>query len=182
MIAVPMRGVTLRDWLAWYHLLAGAIGMVVTIIVAPAVVERMPADGRVTVQLLFLSMAALFAGVAVVGVALFYRARSAPLLATVCQALQVPVFIARSFQWTFFAGAYTVPYWQRGAGFSADIGLKANLQLSWAAATDPTLIGVNVVPFVIIWLLLRKLPSVEALQLESGVSGQFAPGPNGNDG
>ena len=109
---------------------------------------------------------ALFVGVAGVGLALFSRAPIAIVLAALCQILQIPVFLIGPFQWTFFAGAYVVPYWQLGEGVAGMIGLKAKIDLSWGA-TDPTLLGINLAPLVILWLLLRKLPATEASHLSS---------------
>jgi hypothetical protein len=163
-VLIPADRVTLRSWLAWYHMLAGGAGMITTLFVAPTLLGRVSPESRPLMGLAFLAMVGLFAVVAWAGVLLSSRSPWGPPAATLVQVLQVPTVRVGSYLWTFFGGGYLVPYWQVGDGLGFVVGVKANLQLSWGGAVEATIIGVNVIPFVILWLLRRKLPSSEALR------------------
>lgn len=160
---IPADRVTLRSWLAWYHMLAGGAGMIVTLFMAPTLLARMPEPSRPAMGLVFLAMIALFAVVAWAGALLSIGSPWGPSAATLVQLIQLPAIRVGSYLWTFFAGGYVVPYWQIGNGPGYALGVKASFQLSWGGAVEPTMIGMNVIPLVILWLLRRKLPSIERM-------------------
>jgi hypothetical protein len=148
-------------------MLAGGAGMIITLLVAHGVLSEIPEGARLGMVLLFLAMMGLFALVAWAGVLLSMRSPWGPTVATVLQLLQVPTVRVGSWLWTFYAGGYLVPYWQSEHTIGYVFGVRASFALSWGGAEEPTIIGINLIPFVILWLLRRKLPLTEALQLSS---------------
>ena len=164
---IPADRVSLRSWLAWYHMLAGGAGMIITLLMAPTLLAKIPEPSRPGMGLVFLAMIGLFAVVAWAGALLSISSPWGPPAASLVQLVQLPAIRVGSYLWTFFAGGYVVPYWQVGNGPGYALGVKSSFQLSWGGAVEPTMIGMNVVPLVILWLLRRKLPSIEAMPVAS---------------
>jgi hypothetical protein len=160
MLAIQQSRFSLRSWLAWYHLASGLAGVVVTAIYASTLVERTPADFRTAMGLLLLGMLALFAVAAWAGILLMMGTRWAVRVATCVQLAQVPVFIIGGWQWIFFAGVYLVVAWGFPGDIRAFVGMKASLQIAWSGEQG-TMLGVNVAPFFILWLLRYRLPALE---------------------
>lgn len=161
MIGVPADRVTLRSWLTWYHLLAGVAGIWVTLGVMPSLLDRVATDVKPYLGLVAFAMLGLFATVGWTGVLLSMRSPRAERMVVFVQALQIPVVSVHAYYWAFFAGGYLVPYWQTAAGMSGIVGVKAAVTVSWGHPSPPTLIGVNLIPPVIIWLARYRLPAVE---------------------
>lgn len=158
---IPRDRVTLRTWLAWYHLAAGSAGVMIVLLTAPRLVSEVDEGVRLGIQLLSLGMLVLFLLVGVAGVMLYERSRRALWLVVPLQCLQIPVVKFAGAQWIFFGGGYLVGLWQAGSGWSAAMGVKANIEFAWRSA-EPVLIGINLVPVVILWLAVAKLPSIES--------------------
>ena len=43
---IPADRVSLRSWLAWYHMLAGGAGMIITLLMAPTLLAKIPEPSR----------------------------------------------------------------------------------------------------------------------------------------
>ena len=159
---IPADRITLRSWLAWYHMLAGGAGMITTLLCAPDLLARLSADLRQAMGLIILVMLALFTVVAWAGVLLSIRSPWAERVTTIVQLFQIPVIRIGSFLWMFFGGGYLVGYWGTENGLGGMLGAKANLELSWGGAPESLVLGINLVPLVILWMLRRALPRKEA--------------------
>jgi len=137
----------------------------VVLLGAPRLINSTATQLQLTFQLLLLGMVAIFLLTGWAGVLLYTRSAWGSRLAAGLQLLQIPVFSAGALRWVFFAGAYVVPYWQRSAGWSVAIGLTADVEWAWRNPEGSALRGINLVPLVILYFLLRRLPSSEAMPL-----------------
>lgn len=162
MFGIPGERVTVRTWLGWYHLAAGLTGIVLTLFFTPSLLEKVHEEYRWQVVLMMLSIAILFGVVAFAGILILRRSRWGERIAIPIQLLQIPIVSVHPVRWIFFAGAYFVLSWKAGYDLDVYLGLKSSIDLWWSNPQFQTMIGINVVPFMIIWLLRRKLPLSEA--------------------
>jgi hypothetical protein len=176
------RRLGLREQLATYHFLSGMAGILISLWFAPALLANVRADQDTTARLLIFAMLAAFGAVMAVGVGLFGEGHRVFFGAAFVQLLQIPVVSAPRLRWDFFSGGYLVPYWVFGKGWAGAVGVKAAVDVGWRPP-PPFYVGLNLVPFVVLWLLYRcwrgKAPGINSESAANQIAGEPIEAPAG---
>jgi hypothetical protein len=107
---------------------------------------------RVEVALVFLLIAAVFGVLIAAGILILRRHHRGIIVFGIVQLAQIPILGPS--KWFFCAGPYLAPVWTSD-GSKLLYGIKATFSASWHSSDPVSIIGVNLVPLVILWLLYR---------------------------
>ncbi len=144
-----------RLLIGWYEVVAGVVGLVMVVWLAPQLLGQVEPRSRPSTLATFVGMALVFAAVLLAGILVLRRHRWGRPLSAVIQLAQIPLWAIGPSRWVFFAGAYLAPLWLPNRA-SITLGLKSNLEVAWGVQQEATFVGVNLVPPIVLWLLTRK--------------------------
>lgn len=143
-----------RKLLSWYQIVGGAAGIIAIDWAYPSLFAQAEAGARAALTLTMLAASLPFALTVVSGILLDRRKRGATTIGLVLQALQVPIVSLSGSSWVFLAGPYLGPLW-RGGRMTLAFGISAKIEMGATGADATTMIGVNLVPLAVAWLILR---------------------------
>lgn len=143
----------MKKIIGWYEIIGGIIGAVLTIVV----MLKVGLLQQFLISLIFFVFLVLFLISITSGVLLLRQIKWGETLSMIIQSLQIPKFIIGGTAYSFIAGAKLSIMFSRGlgTGFGVDFGIFSEFNFHVNSYLHGILFGVNLVPIVVIFLLLK---------------------------
>ncbi|WP_018757939.1 hypothetical protein [Paenibacillus terrigena] len=149
------RAGTIRKIIGWYEIIGGIVGILITF----GLLLRLSELNNLVVTIISLIFVALYLMSCLAGFLLLQDMKSGYSLSMIVQAFQFPQFVFQGVTYTFIAGSQFTVQWMQGIDtvFKTKIGLFSEFNFYIQLDSNVTLIGINFVPIVIIYVLIKQL-------------------------
>ncbi len=144
-----------RKIIGWYEMVGGIVGIMITF----GLLLRINLLNNLVLTMIFSIFVALFLMSCLAGYLLLQDKKSGYYLSLIVQAIQFPQFVVQGVAYTFIAGSQFTIQWMHGlnTAFNAKFGLFSEFNFFIQSGYPITLIGINFVPIVIIYVLIKQM-------------------------
>lgn len=147
--------------IGWYEIIGGSFGVLLVFIFSIRLANSM----QLFSIMIFFLFAVLFLFSIISGILLLRNHTRGELLSIIVQALQIPQFIIKGIAYSFVAGGkFTLQYFNGlGTGFKIDFGIFSEFNFYINSNVHGYLIGLNLVPIILIFILQKNKINKESL-------------------
>ena len=151
-----MRPSRTERWIGVYQSLAGGYGLVLVALSVGRIYPKVPPGSRGEFVAIWAAITLLFTMVTLAGVALLRGHALGRPVSTIVQLIQVFIVATKGVHWIFLAGLYLGVTVFDGT-VRPMAGFRAQAQVAYGKGPPPmTGMGVNIIPFGVLWLLWRR--------------------------